>query len=568
MSSSPRESAPAAMSRREVLEAISGLLAGMLVAILSTTVVSTSLPVIVTELGGDQATFTWIITATLLATTVSTPIWGKLADMLDRKLLVQLALAIFVVASVASGFAQDPGTLIAFRAVQGIGAGGLMALVQVIFSDIVSPRERGRYMGLLGGIMALGIAGGPLLGGVITDTIGWRWNFYVAVPVAIVAIILIQRTLHLPKHSRRVKIDLLGAALIAGGVSLLLIWVTLGGSQFEWNSLTSWLMLGGAIALLGLAILIELKVEEPIIPLSLFQNRTFTLTTMASLAVGVGMFGTSVFLSQYLQLSRGMTPTESGIFTLPQVAGMLVASTVAGAVISRTGAWKRWMVTGATLLTVGLALMSTLRYDTPFGLMFLYMAVLGLGVGMLMQNLVLVVQNTVDVSEIGAASAGVAFFRTLGGAAGVAALGAALAARVRTEVESGLVALGISADDASAVGSGSIPDLTTLPEPVRLVIEQAYGLAIGEIFLIAVPLGVLTIVLVALLPNIALGTKNGIQQRAEKDSPLEAATRDEILADTPAELLIEVATDVGGGAPVLDDAERGPQDDDRDAARD
>lgn len=510
----------AVMSRREVLEAISGLLAGMLVAILSSTVVSTSLPRIVADLGGGQATFTWIVTATLLATTVSTPIWGKLADMLDRKLLVQLALIIFVLASVAAGLAQDAGTLIAFRAVQGIGAGGLMALVQVIFSDIVSPRERGRYMGLLGGIMALGIAGGPLLGGVITDTIGWRWNFYVAVPVAIAALALIQRTLHLPRRRTRVRIDYLGAALITAGVSLLLIWVTLGGSQFEWGSLTSWLMAAGSVVLLGLAVLVELKVEEPIIPLSLFRNRTFALTTVASLAVGVGLFGTSVFLSQYLQLARGLTPTESGIFTLPQVAGMLVASTVAGAIISRTGKWKRWMVTGAALLTVGLALMSTLRYDTPFGLMFLYMALLGLGVGMLMQNLVLVVQNTVDVTQIGAASAGVAFFRTLGGAAGVAALGAALAARVRDEVSTGLAALGIPASESAALGSGSIPDLATLPGPMRQVIEQAYGLAIGEIFLIAVPLGLLTLVLVALLPNTPLGTKNGIQQRAEQDAAL------------------------------------------------
>src|SRR4051812_5850075 len=209
------------MTRRQVLEAISGLLVGMFVAILSGTVVSTSLPRIVSDLGGDQSAFTWVITSTLLATTVSTPIWGKLADLMSRKLLVQIALGIFVIGSALAGLAQDPGTLIGFRVLQGLGAGGLTALVQVIFSDIVSPRERGRYMGILGAIMAVGTAGGPLLGGVITDSIGWRWNFYVAVPFAILALVLIQRTLHLPKRRRKVTIDYIGAALIAGGVSLL-----------------------------------------------------------------------------------------------------------------------------------------------------------------------------------------------------------------------------------------------------------------------------------------------------------------------------------------------------------
>lgn len=528
---------PAPMSRREVLEAISGLLVGMFVAILAGTVVSTSLPRIIADLGGDQASFTWVVTATLLATTVSTPIWGKLADMIDRKLLVQLALGVFVVGSALAGIAQDTGSLIGFRVVQGLGAGGLTALVQVIFSDIVSPRERGRYMGFLGAVMAIGTAGGPLLGGVITDSIGWRWNFYVAIPFAVVALVLIQRTLHLPARRGTVTVDYLGAALIAGGVSLLLVWVTLGGHQFAWNSLASWLMLGGAVVLLVAAVIVELTVKEPIIPLTLFRNRTFTLVTIASLSVGVALFGTSVFISQYLQLSRGRTPTESGLLTLPQVAGLLVASTVAGALISRTGKWKPWMVTGASLLTVGLGLMSTVRYDTPYGILFLYMAVLGLGVGMLMQNMVLVVQNTVDVRQIGAASATIAFFRSLGGAAGVAALGAALAARVQDEIVRGLGDLGLPPGAGGGLDSGSIPDLAALPEPVRLVIEQAYGQGVGEIFLIAVPLGVLTLVMVALLPDVALGTKNGLQQRAEHES----------------EILVEVSADAVAATPHLDE---------------
>jgi EmrB/QacA subfamily drug resistance transporter len=526
-------SAPA-MSRRQVLEALSGLLVAMFVAMLASTVVSTSLPKIVSELGGDQAAFTWVITASLLATTVSTPIWGKLADLTSRKVLVQVAIVIFVIGTVLSGMSQDAGTLIGFRVIQGLGAGGLMALVQVVLSDIISPRERGRYMGLMGGIMAVATAGGPLLGGFITDTIGWRWNFYVAVPFAILALILIQVTLHLPKRRKKVRIDYFGAVLIAGGISLLLIWVTMGGNQFEWASATSWIMAVGAGVLLAAAVIVELKHPEPIIPLTLFKNRTFTLMVIASLSVGVAMFGTSVFISQYLQLSRDKTPTESGLYTLPQVVAMLIASMAVGALISRTGKWKRWMVLGAALLAVGTGLMSTIAYDTPFGLLFLYMGVLGLGVGMLMQNMVLVVQNTVDVSQMGAASASIAFFRSLGGAAGVAALGAALATRVKDGITDGLADLGIPA--GSTGGGGALPELSTLPAPIRTVVEQAYGNGVGEIFLIALPITILTLIMVALLPNKKLGTRTGIEQLAEKE----------------AELAVDVSTAEAGGNPVVD----------------
>ena len=366
------------MSRRQVLEALSGLLVGIFVAMLANTVVSTSLPKIVTDLGGDQSAFTWVITASLLATTVSTPMWGKLADLTNRKVLVQVALVIFVVGTALAGLSPSTEALIGFRVIQGIGGGGLIALVQVIISDIISPRERGRYVGLMGGIMALATAGGPLLGGVVTDAIGWRWNFYVAVPFAILAFVLIQFTLHLPKRQhRKVRIDYLGAALIAGGVSTLLIWVTLGGNEFEWNSPTSLIILASGILALGLAVLVEFKHPEPIIPLTLFKNRTFTLMVIASISVGISMFGTSVFISQYLQLARDKTPTESGLYTLPQVAAMLISSMVVGALITRTGKWKRWMVLGAALLAVGTGLMGTIAYDTPFWMLFVYMGVIG-----------------------------------------------------------------------------------------------------------------------------------------------------------------------------------------------
>jgi len=520
-SASLPDAAPAAMSHRQVLQTMSGLLVAMLAGMLTGTIVSTSLPRIVSELGGDQSAFTWVVTATLLAMTVSTPVWGKLADLLDRKTLLMIAMSGFVAGTVLSGLAWSVEALIAFRAFQGLGVGGIMALVQVLLADVISPRERGRYMGFMAAVMGLGTAGGPLLGGIITDSIGWRWNFYVIIPLVVLSFFLIQFTLKLPKRAhRKVKVDYLGAVLIAAGVSLLLVWVTFGGHQFEWNSLPSWLTLGASVLLLALAVLVELRAPEPIIPLGLFRNRSFTFATLAGLAVGVGMFGTAVFVSQYIQLSRGMSPADAGLYTLPQVAATLISSVTVGQIITRTGKWKRWVVTGAIVFTLGLAGMSTVRYDTPLPLLFLWMALLGAGIGMLMQNLVLAIQNTVDISRIGAASATANFFRTLGGAAGVAALGAALTARVSAEIEAGLQRLGIDPGQGGVTGGGALPVLDELPAPVRLVVEQAYGLGLGEIFLIAVPLGVLTIVFAALLPNVALGAKTGLQLRAEREAEL------------------------------------------------
>jgi EmrB/QacA subfamily drug resistance transporter len=505
------------MSHRQVLEALSGLLMGLFVAVLASTVVSTSLPRIISDLKGDQTAYTWVVTSTLLATTVSTPIWGKLADLFNRKLLVQLSLIVFVLGSALAGLSQDTPTLIVFRVLQGLGAGGLISLVQVLISDIISPRERGRYVGLLGAVIAVGTAGGPLLGGVLTDSIGWRWNFYVAVPFAIVALILIQRTLKLPARPRRaVSIDYLGAILIAAGVSLLLIWVSLAGNQFEWGSVTSWVMAAGSVVLLAAAVFVELKVKEPILPMALFRNRSFSLVVFASLTVGVALFAASVFLSQYWQLSRGATPTQSGLLSLPQVVGSLVASTTVGVLISRTGKWKRWMVIGASILTVAMFLMSTLRFDTSIVLVSVYIGMMGLGLGMVMQNLVLVVQNSVDVRQIGAASSAVAFFRSLGGTLGVSVLGAVLASRVSTIIGDGISSVSAPASELATLASGTIPNVSSLSTPVRTLVESAYGQGIGEIFLIAAPLAFISLLCIIFLPNAELGTKTGIEQLAEE----------------------------------------------------
>ncbi|MFD4959190.1 DHA2 family efflux MFS transporter permease subunit [Microbacterium sp. NPDC058389] len=504
--------APADEKRRhrQVLQALTGLLLGMFVSMLASTVVSTSLPVIVHDLGGDQAAFTWVVTATLLTTAISTPIWGKLADLFNRKLLIQIAIVIFVLATAAAGFSQDPGTLIAFRAVQGIGAGGLAALSQVIMADVISPRERGRYMGLFGAVMAVATVGGPLLGGFITDTIDWRWNFFIALPFAVAALIMMQRTLHLPPRPKtKARIDYFGIVLLSTAVSLLLIWVTNAGKDYDWWSTETILMVGGALVAAVLFVIVELRSKEPLIPLTMFRNRTFTLAVIASISIGIAMFGTSVFLSQYMQLARGATPTEAGLMTIPMIAGLLIASIVIGGLVTRTGHWKPYLIAGGVLLIAGSYLLSTIHYDTNFVLVSLYMFLLGAGVGMTMQNLVLIVQNTSKPSEIGVASSGVTFFRSLGGTIGVSVMGAALATSAtnlftdrKDDIGAALMALG---EKGAAIGqqlaSGTIPQVSALPESIRVIVEDIYAQAIAHSFLIAVPLAVISLIAIIFLPN-------------------------------------------------------------------
>jgi EmrB/QacA subfamily drug resistance transporter len=507
-----------AMNHRQILEAMSGLLLGMFVAILSSTVVSTSLPRIVSDLGGTQSGYTWVVTATLLALTVSTPIWGKLADLFDRKVLVQTGLVIFVVGSVLAGLSTSMTWLIACRAIQGIGAGGLTALVQVILSDLVSPRERGRYAGYLGAVFGVGTVAGPLLGGVITDSIGWRWCFYIGVPFALAAFAVLQRTLHLPRRRREVRLDYAGAALIAGGASALLVWVSLAGQQYDWISWQTAALVGGGLALVVAAVAVERRVREPLVPLHLFSHRTVLLAVIASIAVGIAMFGTSVFLSQYMQVARGKSPTESGLLTIPMVIGLFTASTVIGRRVSRTGRYKQVMLTGTGLLTIGLALMGTLDETTSLAELGTFMVLVGAGLGMLMQNLVLVVQNAVSHTEIGTGSSLIAFFRSLGGAVGVSVLGALLASKASSSIASGLAAAGVKAP-----AGDKVPAVSELPPAVAHIVEHAYGSGIAEIFMAAAPLGLVAMIAVALMHETPLGTRSGIDIAREADALPQAA---------------------------------------------
>ncbi|WP_223987073.1 MFS transporter [Arthrobacter sp. NicSoilB8] len=482
------------MTHRQIMEALTGLLAAFFTAILSSTIVANALPTIMSELKGTQTDFAWVITAALLANAATTPIWGKLADLFNKKVLVQLSIVIFVAGSVMAGLSETIPLLLTARVIQGIAMGGLTALAQAIIGSMIPPRDRGKYSGYMGGVMAVGTAGGPLLGGFIVDSpLGWRWTFFVCVPLAVVALILLQITLKIEHVKRPAKIDWLGSILLTSGVSLLLIWVSFAGNPdyYDWWSWQSVAMVGGGVLLLGLLVLVESRVAQPIIPLKIISERTTALAILASVAVGVGMFGSSTFLGQYFQVARGATPTEAGLLTLPMIAGNLIGSVASGMLISRTGKWKRYLIAGAVLLIGGLGLAGSMDHTTDLWMTGIYTAILGLGLGLLMQNLVLAVQNTVQAKDIGTASASVAFFRSVGGAIGVSVLGAVLGNRVKELVVEGLAASGIQVPAGSA---GASMDLKDMPAPIRDIMRAAYGDAIAEVFLISAIIGLVALV--------------------------------------------------------------------------
>ncbi|MDT8910605.1 MFS transporter [Amycolatopsis sp. PS_44_ISF1] len=492
------------MTHRQIMKAFSGLLLALLVAMLSSTIVSNALPTIIADLHGSQSQYTWVVTATLLTSTATTPIWGKLSDLFSKKLLYQLAIVIFTLGSALGGISGSMPELIAYRALQGVGLGGLQALIQVVIAAMIAPRDRGKYSGYTGAVFAVATVSGPLIGGLIVDSpLGWRWCFWVCVPIAVIAFVVLGRTLKLPVLKRKVRIDWLGATLLVGGVALLLIWVSLAGTSFGWASWSSVAYVGGAVVALALAVFVESRAAEPVIPLRLFRNRTFTLSVLASLAVGTAMFGGSVFLGQYYQISRGFSPTHAGLMTLPLVLGLALASTGAGQVISRTGRTKPFMIAGGASLLAGLFLLSTVDHTTDLTLMGAYLALVGLGLGFLMQNLVLVVQNTVAMKDMGASSSVVTFFRSLGGAAGVSALGAVLAAHVATNITNSLTRLGLPAGGAVHGGGGTL-DIGSLPVALQPVVRAAFGDATGTVFRFAGLIAVVTFLAVIFLKEVPL----------------------------------------------------------------
>ncbi len=515
------------MTHGQKIQALVGLLLGMFVAFLSSTIVSNALPVIITDLHGSQDQYTWVVTATLLASTATTPLWGKLSDLVSKKLLVQASLAVFTLGSVLAGFSQSVGMLIGFRVVQGLGLGGLQALVMIVIASMFSPRERGRYQGPIAAVMSLAIVAGPLLGGVIVDTswLGWRWTFYVCVPLAVIALAVIQRTLNLPVIRKEVSLDYLGAVLIAGGVSTLLIWVTLAGKNFDWVSGMSFGLVVLGLALLAIAVFVESRAKDPIIPLHLFRDRTISLATIASISVGVALFGGAVFLGQYFQIARGYSPTAAGLLTLPMVIGSMISATVSGQLITRFGKWKRYLVVGAIAMAIGFGLLGTIDAHTNMVVIGGYLFIVGLGMGMTMQNLVLAVQNNVEPAELGSATSTVTFFRSLGGAAGVSVLGAVLSNHVTDLIKQGLAAVGI---DPGQTGGAGLANLNELPGPIEAIVRGAYGDGTARVFLIAGIMAAISLVAIVFIKEVALKTESVDEQRMSEiaDGATPSATDD------------------------------------------
>jgi len=417
------------LSKREARPIFAALMLGMLLAALDQTIVSTALPTIVGDLGG-LSHLSWVVTSYLLATTASTPLYGKLGDMYGRKRVFQAAILVFLAGSVLSGASSSLGELIGFRALQGVGAGGLMVGAQAIIGDIVPPRERGRYMGLIGAVFAVASVAGPLLGGFFVDNLSWRWVFYVNMPIGAIALTVVALKLHLPRRRTEHKVDYLGATLLTAGVSSVILLTTWGGNEYAWSSPTIF-----GLGALGLVLLAafgwqERRAEEPIIPLSLFSSRVFSVASGLAFLVGLGMFGTIIFIPLYLQLVYGASATSSGLRMLPLIIGLLVASIASGRTITRIGRYRPFPIAGTFVVSIGMFLLSLLTASTPSWVASLYMLVVGVGLGLVMQVLILAVQNDATPGTMGVATASATFFRSIGGSFGVAIFGTIFASRL------------------------------------------------------------------------------------------------------------------------------------------
>lgn len=477
-----------------VLVSIGALLLGMLLAALDQTIVSTALPTIVSDLGGLEH-LSWVVTAYLLASTAATPLWGKLGDQYGRKRLFQIAIVIFLVGSALCGMSQNMAQLIAFRAVQGLGGGGLMVLSMAIVGDIVSPRERGRYQGLFGGVFGATSVLGPLLGGVFTEHLSWRWVFYVNLPVGVVALVVIAGALRIPRKSTRHVIDYPGTFLIASVATCLVLVASLGGTTWAWGSaqIVGLVVLGGVLACAFVGV--ERRAAEPVLPLKLFRVRTFSLSAVISFIVGFAMFGAMTYLPTFLQVVQGVSPTMSGVHMLPMVAGMLLASTASGQIVSRTGRWKVFPVAGTGITTLGLLLLHQLEVDSSTWEMSVYFFAFGLGLGLVMQVLVLIVQNAVSYEDLGVATSGATFFRSIGASFGVAIFGTIFANRLDDKLVEAFRGVRLPAG-VSLEGLEADPrDIARLPGAVRPAALDAYASAITDVFLYAAPVALVGFVL-------------------------------------------------------------------------
>ena len=477
-----------------VLVSIGALLLGLLLAALDQTIVSTALPTIVSDLGGLEH-LSWVVTAYLLASTAATPLWGKLGDQYGRKRLFQIAIVIFLVGSALCGAAQNMPQLIGFRALQGLGGGGLIVLSMAIVGDVVSPRERGRYQGLFGAVFGATSVLGPLLGGLFTEHLSWRWVFYINLPVGVVALAVIATALHIPRKSTRHVIDYLGTFLIAAVATCLVLVASLGGTTWGWGSpqIIGLAVLG--VVLIGAFVAVERRAAEPVLPLKLFRVRTFTLAAVISFIVGFAMFGAMTYLPTFLQVVQGITPTMSGVHMLPMVFGMLISSTASGQIVSRTGRWKVFPIAGTGITALGLLLLHRLDEGSSTAEMSAYFFVFGLGLGLVMQVLVLIVQNAVSYEDLGVATSGATFFRSIGASFGVAIFGTIFASRLGDKLTDALKGTtlppGVTPDGLESDPRG----ISQLPSAVRPEALHAYASSITDVFLYAAPVALVGFVL-------------------------------------------------------------------------
>ncbi len=526
---SPSPTGGEGFTHRQILVIMSGLMMGMFLAALDQTIVSTALPTIVGDFHHSNL-LSWVITAYLLASTASTPIWGKAGDLYGRKRLFQLAIVLFLIASALCGLSRNIFELIAFRGLQGVGGGGLLSLAFAIIGDVIPPRERGRYQGYFGAVFGVSSVVGPLAGGFAVDHLTWRYIFYVNLPLGIAALIVTNRVLRLPVRKREVKIDWWGSILLVAGVSCILLATQLGGSSYPW---ASWQIIGlfalGALVLCGF-VLREAVAPEPILPLGLFRLRIFTVSNIISFVSGVAMFGALAFLPQYLQLVHGVSATESGLLLLPLLVGLLAMSISSGIYISRTGNYRWFPLAGTIIVTIGLALLSRLGAHTSLTIVGLAILVFGVGLGLFMQVLTLIVQNAVPMKELGVATSSVTFFRSMGGAIGASALGAVLTAGIMAELPRFLppAVLAVSGNKVGTlIGSPAQLDALKYTHPaIHEGIIQAYSHAIDRLFLVAVPVSILSVIAALFIKQVRLRTSN--TQTRPTVEPVAAAGEDAV----------------------------------------
>lgn len=516
-------------SPRAVGVTISALLLAMLLAALDQTIVSTALPTIVSDLGG-MSELSWVVTAYLLAVTASTPLWGKLGDMYGRKRLFQTAIVIFLVGSTLCGIAQNMGELIGFRALQGLGGGGLMVLTQAIVGDVVAPRERGRYQGFFGAVFGVTSVVGPLLGGLFTEHLSWRWVFYINVPIGVLALLVIAVVLRIPRFSAEHRIDYLGTVLVAGFAGCVVLGTSMGGTTWAWGS---WQIIGlGVLAALLLAVLIavERQAAEPVLPMRLFRIRSFSLVAVIAFIVGVAMFGSLTFMPTFLQVVHGVSPTMSGVHMLPMVLGLLATSIASGQIISHTGRYRFFPIVGSAAVTAAMLLLSRMDEHTSTTRMSLNLLLLGLGIGMVMQVLVLVAQNAVNYSDLGVATSGVTFFRSIGASFGVAAFGTVFANLLATKISRALAGAHLPAgvDISQAKNNPHLVD--QLPPSARGPYLHAYADALTSVFLVAAPVALLAFLLAWFLKEIPLrrAVATGERGAGMTAAPTERSSLDEV----------------------------------------